>query len=235
VNQLDPGAYGSYHGLLLSVQRRLAKNVSALANYTWSHCIDEGEINTDQATAYRIPFNRRADRANCDADRRQIFNLSMVAGTPGSWPGLFGKVAGNWQLSPIVQAQTGGYITVSNSRNSGLFDGAVPVQSADSAVSDRTILGWFNTAAFALNNPGQQGNVGRNNIAGPGTVTVNVALSRRLRLRESQWVELRGEAFNLMNHANFSNPNASVGNTTFGRINSANDPRILQFAVKYLF
>jgi hypothetical protein len=232
---LDDGGTGTYNGLLLSLQRRLSKNVSALVNYTWSHCIDEGEINSDQPNSYRVSFNRNLDRANCDSDRRQIFNLSMVAYSPNSLPGFFGKLAEAWQLSPIIQAQSGGYFSITSSRNSALFDGALPVQIGDSKVSDSNIQQWFNPSTFVLNAPGQQGNAGRNNIVGPGIITVNVALVRSFPVTERQRVEFRAEAFNLLNHANFNNPNASIGSTTFSKVSTAADPRILQFALKFVF
>jgi hypothetical protein len=48
-------------------------------------------------------------------------------------------------------------------------------------------------------------------------------------------VEIRAEAFNVLNHPTFQNPTATGSSSTFGRILTANDPRILQFALKFVF
>jgi len=54
-------------------------------------------------------------------------------------------------------------------------------------------------------------------------------------LAESQSLQVRGEAFNLLNHANFNNPTASVSSSSFGRVTTAGDPRIVQLGLKFVF
>ena len=73
------------------------------------------------------------------------------------------------------------------------------------------------------------------NIQGPGLITINTGLTRKFQIRESQSVEFRAEAFNLPNHLNPNNPVTVLNSPDFGKITSAGDPRILQFALKYLF
>jgi hypothetical protein len=62
-----------------------------------------------------------------------------------------------------------------------------------------------------------------------------VALSRIFRFRETQRLEFRAEAYNLTNSFRPGNPNTSVNNANFGVIRDSAEPRILQFAVKYVF
>src|SRR5262249_33246565 len=67
VNRIDSGATGSYHGLVLSVQRRAAKGVTITSNYTFSHCINDNVLgntgNSGNADAgYLNPQNRNFDR-----------------------------------------------------------------------------------------------------------------------------------------------------------------------------
>jgi hypothetical protein len=75
-------------------------------------------------------------------------------------------------------------------------------------------LTWLNPAAFATPLPGSMGNLGRNALRGPGFTQVDVQLSRRFAFTEHQAVEMRFEAFNLFNHANFSNPTVILPDST---------------------
>ncbi|PYS32535.1 MAG: hypothetical protein DMG14_34285, partial [Acidobacteria bacterium] len=70
---------------------------------------------------------------------------------------------------------------------------------------------------------------------GPGQIDINMAITRKFQLRESQSVEFRAEAFNLPNHLNPNNPVAAVNNQNFGKILTSRDPRIIQLALKYVF
>src|SRR5205823_1095102 len=94
---------------------------------------------------------------------------------------------------------------------------------------------WFNIAAFGPNTIGTFGNSGRNAMRGPGLVSFDLSLFKRLKIGERLVYELRGEFFNVMNHANFNNPTANLSNANFGRILSAGDPRVIQFAMKLTF
>ena len=73
------------------------------------------------------------------------------------------------------------------------------------------------------------------NIQGPGFITLNMGLSRKFRVSERQSVEFRAEAFNMPNHLNPNNPVLALNSKDFGKILMAGDPRIMQFALKYLF
>ncbi len=111
---------------------------------------------------------------------------------------------------------------------------------------------YLNKAAFIPNPLGTYGNLGRNSIRGPGNVNVDVALSRLFRITERFSLQARMDTFNVFNHANFvgnispagtvsayptfsSGHNNNLTAATFGRIQAAFDPRILQFAMKLFF
>jgi hypothetical protein len=100
----------------------------------------------------------------------------------------------------------------------------------------RTLTSFLNRAAFALPAAGTFGNHQRNSIRGPGFWKIDLAISRLFTFSTSQTVEVRLEAFNLLNNFNWGNPNTNFSSGLFGRIQSiAGDMRILQFGVKYGF
>jgi hypothetical protein len=94
----------------------------------------------------------------------------------------------------------------------------------------------LNPAAFTQPENGTFGNMGRANVLGPGSIRIDMGLTREFRFHESHLIEFRAEAFNLPNHLNGGNPATNLSTTaTFGLIRSAADPRILQMALKYAF
>jgi hypothetical protein len=100
---------------------------------------------------------------------------------------------------------------------------------------------WFNTDAFTFNAAGTFGNSSRNSYAGPGAVNFDLGVVKSFPIRvghfaESQKVDFKTEFFNLPNKPNFQNPdNAKSDTTTFGMVLNAQDPRIIQFSLKYSF
>ena len=99
---------------------------------------------------------------------------------------------------------------------------------------DRDGLNYLNPAAFAQPALGTLGNMGRNNIEGPGNWQIDMALSRLFPIGD-QRLEFRVEAFNLTNRLIRINPNTNISQNMFGQITAAGEPRIMQFAVKYVF
>jgi hypothetical protein len=95
---------------------------------------------------------------------------------------------------------------------------------------------WFNTAAFVVPAFGSFGNAGRNILEGPGYQNVSLGILKYLPVGSGETrIQLRAEAFNLFNRANFNLPDAFVGSPTFGRIVSADSPRRCQFGVRVIF
>ena len=95
---------------------------------------------------------------------------------------------------------------------------------------------FFNIAAFAANQPGKYGTAGRNLFSGPARSNTDLSLVKNFVISERLGrIQFRAEAFNAWNQVNFSQPEARLDNRNFGRIQSADSPRIFQFALKYLF
>jgi len=81
----------------------------------------------------------------------------------------------------------------------------------------QTINCWMSSSAFASPASGTLGNQGINTLRGPGYFDVDFALSRRFTVREKHTVELRWEAFNVLNHPNFVNPTGATNSSNFGK------------------
>jgi hypothetical protein len=96
----------------------------------------------------------------------------------------------------------------------------------------------FNTALFAVPDLGTLGNAPRRFFYGPGLDNFDVALQKEISLREGKMLQLRGEAFNVFNHAQFfgaASVNGNISSQGFGQIVNAMPPRQVQLAMKFIF
>ena len=83
ITTLDAGGNAEYDGAMLNIQKRLSHNFSVETNYTYSHCISDGDPEQILFASYPNPYNRNADRASCLTDRRQVLNITPVFSSPG--------------------------------------------------------------------------------------------------------------------------------------------------------
>ena len=238
IYQLDAGSNGEYEALLLKVQHRFSNNYTILGNYTYSHCISEGDFQGDMGGAYtQNPFNRNAERGNCGFDLRHIFNLTFIAQSPHFSNAWTNRVLGNWQISPIVAYHSGSWFAPYDGIDNSLSGVGLdrPNAIGNPYTRNTSTRQWLAPNAFVLSAPGTFGNAGMGSLAGPGYFDIDTALSRYFNITEHQRVELRFDFFNVLNHTNFQNPDNTITDSTFGLIQSANDPRIIQVALKYRF
>jgi hypothetical protein len=269
VDSFDSGATSSYNGLILAVTKRLSRGLLMNANYTWSHCIGDlsiGDSTGNAGQGLAIPTNRRYDRSNCQSneiggtfssDRRHIFNLTVVYQTPRFGNAWESRLLADWKFAGIYRFTSAYWITPLLSTDVALnADGVTgapgagtqrPVQIlADPLCANPGPSCWINPKAFATPAPGTLSGLGRNNIPGPNSFQIDLAVSREFSVREGYRLEFRAEAFNLTNsfragislpslQAGGSGVNTTFGASTFGQITSAQDPRILQLAMKFSF
>ena len=240
-NLIEPygGGTRNYNAMVLSVQRRRSHGVTVQGNYTLGHCIDDGHpmANIDGRFGGELNERRRLSRGNCDSDRRHNFNMSTVYETPQFANRALRALGTGWQVSGIVRLLSGNWLTVSTGVDSLATNGdtrpnlILPSPYA----ANKSIDLYLNPAAFARPATGEYGNMGIRNIQGPGSIRIDMGLTRKFRVQEKQTVEFRAEAFNLPNHLNPGNPVTTLSNLNFGRIQSAGDERVMQFALKYVF
>ena len=236
ISQTDDGANANYNGMLLSLQKRFSGKLSWNTNYTWSKCLNDGDPGQNIGSAYPDPTNRRTNRGVCGPDLASIVNSSLLVESPRIGPGLAKSITGGWQVSSIYTFMSGDPVDITSPGDlalNGTSQRAILV--GDPHLANPTTNQWFNTAAFAKNTPGVWGNVSRNFVRGPRNWNVDTSLSRRFQVTEGQRLEVRFEAFNVFNRFRPGDPTGAINSGNFGKITSALDPRILQFAAKYTF
>lgn len=251
------GANSSYNGLVTTIQHRLSSSFVFMANYTWSHCIDIADnVGDTEAVTAQNPANIKGDRANCGFDYRSVFNSTLVASSHFSLTGWKAKAVNHWEISPLVHVMDGAPFTVVTGADNSLTDigNDRPNLTNPSMVYTHTkILSgqstnaqYVNASAFTPNAIGTFGDTGANAFRGPKFLQVDSALSRVFPLRDTLALDLRIEAFNVLNHPNFATPESSgyigqptsLASPTFGQITATTNgygARIFQGAVKLTF
>ena len=249
LSRLDDGGTGTYHGLFFSVQKRLSRGVSILANHTYSHCIsDLWNAFPGQGGSSITPGNRRAERSNCNGgDQRHVFNLSAVTQTPKFSNHALRLIASDWEFSPILKIKSAQFFNVTSGIDSALSGTGAQrpdLVNANPYPLTPSVDGWINASAFRTTAPGSFSNMGMFNFKGPGQFQLDVALSRTIRVMEKRSLQIRGEAFNLPNRLNAGIPVAATNSAAFGKIQSdtsgtsglsPGNQRIVQLAMKFVF
>ena len=152
--------------------------------------------------------------------------------------GVANAVLGGWSLGGILQLQAGSPFTSTTGRDiANVGTTTRPNRVGQGTVSAPNILQWFDASAFV--NPANftYGTSGVDILRGPGSQNLDAILSKSFRLgKESRWLQFRFEGSNVLNHANFGQPNGNINQPTqVGRIFGAGAPRILQLALKLNF
>jgi hypothetical protein len=186
------------------------------------------------------PGDPNYDRGHCSPDRTHLANLTMGYQTPQLTSALLRAVASGWRVSGILNARSGSWLSVTTGQDTAFTGRAITAQRvnqiSDDVYGEKSLTRYLNRAAFAQPAPGTFGNSARNSIKGPGFWKIDLAISRLVSLGGAHSVEVRLEAFNLLNNFNWGNPVTNFNSGTFGRILSqTGDPRIMQFGVKYAF
>jgi hypothetical protein len=241
----------SFNALSANLERRMTRNLSFLGGFRWARSLDELTGSLFQGVDY-YTTNIAQSRGLSESDVNHQFIFSYTYEGPN--PTTLGRVAdyavGGWRTSGILTLRSGTPFTLFSGNDNSLS--GIGMDHADSVPGQTPTLDtgrstaakvseYFNTAAFQQNAAGTFGDVGRNTLRGPGysdldfSITRSFALGKLPFLSEADHLDFRAEAFNLFNHPNLGNPDGTQLDGTFGQILSAVSPRILQFALKYVF
>ncbi len=250
INTADDGAVAHYQAMLLSVRHSFSNHFMLSANYTDSYCVSDYEFGAALATPTNsVPFSRGSDRGPCIFDTRHNFNTTLVAVSSVKGNPWTSRLLSNWQVAPLVHVASGQPLNVTTGKDQSLtgLNNDRPVQVLSNPYPANKGVQWINPAAVTPNALGTFGTLGRNALRGPGALNFDVGLSRLFKLKERFNLEARAEAFNVLNHTNFVGAISPAGGTSyttmntnssssaFGKVQSAFDPRIMQFALKLHF
>jgi hypothetical protein len=240
----------NYNGLVTTIQHRLSSSFSLQANWTWSKCLDIEDGQGDVATTtVENPSNPRQDYGPCGYDFRHIENVTLVAKSEFAFANHIEKAAlDNWEFAPLVHIQSGSPQNVTTGTDNSLTDvnndrpnlvpGVpvylhVPIRQLNSVPTRE----YINPLAFTANALGTYGDVGRNAFRSRPSYQVDGQVSRIFPIHDRLNMDLRLEAFNLLNHPNFGGGGGSISSGTFGEVSvpGANAERVFQGAVKLSF
>ena len=244
----EPRGFSNYDALQLSAEKRYSAGLSFLAAYTWSKSLDEGGGGNSSSGDPRInvqdPRNLRANYGLSSFDFRERFTLSTVYELPFGSGRKFmnhansfaNAVAGGWQMTSIVTAQSGAPFSVflaTPTANTGTFTRPERVCNGNLPSNQHSIREWFDVDCFVNPPPFTFGNAGRNILIGPGLFTWDLGLDKEFRVSDRFGLQFRSEFFNLLNRANFGLPNANIGAPGAGTITTVvTNARQIQFALR---
>ena len=236
-----PVANSSYNSFQTLVNQRLSHGLQLLVSYTWSR-------STDNASSFENavnPIDPRKSRSLSLFDARHRLAVSEYWRAPdwriSNWTR---HVANGWALSSILTLQSGFPIRLSSNSDRELMSSldfetpGQPNQIAPFRRLDPQKSGnyYFDPSSFVDAPLGQIGNAPRTICCGPGTANLDLGVHKIVALRENKKLEFRTEIFNVFNHTQFFNPDGNITDgASFGQVSRAQDPRLIQLAVRLTF
>jgi hypothetical protein len=234
----------TYSSLQTKVEKRFSNNLSFLGAYTFGKSIDEqsqASLGFNNSVGVRSEYNYRWDKALSDFNQSHRFVVSYTYDLPfgRNLKGAAKLLADGWQVIGIHSFTTGTPNTITASTDFSNTGGnarpdAVPGVS-QTPPGGRSRQEWFNPAAFTNPASGQFGNVGRNTLNGPNVIAIDLSLFKNFPLNDRVKFQFRAEAFNLINHPNFTSISTTYDGSNPGQLNAALASRQIQLALKLLF
>lgn len=259
-------SHASTNAMQASLQRSFSNGLLFTANYEWSHSIDNGGIGGGESSGRQDEFCGTCERSSSSQDMRNYFTASTVWKLPvGRGRAYLGNISraadqfvGGWQLSAVADARSGLPLNVTMSRPASALPDQLNGSQRPNRVpgvplypANRSPNNWLNPAAFATPANGTWGDLGRNAVNAPGIWQLDPALNKRFPITERVGLNLRAEAFNVFNIAQYGSPavkwapatSTSANPNNYGVITSSHNsnptgsgtPRELQFSFKMDF
>jgi hypothetical protein len=247
----------SYNGVNVGIEKRYSRGLQFRANYTYSKFFDDldaanelaGYPGTNSFTDYYNPRDRRGLSGNDVRNRLVggvVYDLPLGEGSAWSpqshW---LNELVAGWSTGIIGELHSGTPLSpIELTNNTGSYsDGVRPnvlgsPNRSQSRPRSQRLAEWFNTSAFQSPAKYTFGNASRTFGEGPGLISLAASLLKNFKVGDRVGVQFRTEALNVLNHANFANPNTQNGSATFGQITSlqaGTQSRVLQFGLHLQF
>jgi TonB dependent receptor len=227
MNSYEPFGDSTYNAFQSRIRKRIGSSLLGVS-YTFSKAIDNDNGDNGDGTLFRAyPESFSLDKAISGFDRTHTFQFYYVYQLPFGKghtmlnQGVAAAIFGGFQISGTLSRYSGLPFTVNASGSS--LNAAGQTQTADQINPVVAILGghdpfhpYFDGTAFAPITTARLGTSGRDLLFGPGVFTMNQSISRIFTFKERFKLQLLGEAFNLTNTPNFSNPGATFATPTVG-------------------
>ncbi len=234
----------SFNSLQVTLQHT-EKYLNFLIGYTFEKSLDNGSDSFDATN----PLNPSQTRAISSFSVPHNVVASYTVELPFDHfiggGDLAKRFTAGWELSGVSTFATGEPVTLNEGDDRsllGAFSANVDVPKLanngnrlSGNKNPRSRQPYFNPNFFQLEDVGQVGNAKRRFFSGPGIDNYDAALLKNTTITEGTKLQFRAEAFNVFNHAQFRNPHGRIDAGQFGLVTAANDPRILQVALKLLF
>ena len=245
----DDIGMSKYNAFQFKLQQRFSEGLTSLLSYTWSRTIDtsSGWFDAENGIGGRPVQNFWMID---DARGTSAYDIPHVFTWAGSWELPFGRgkrwlergpaswLLGNWQLSWWFLARSGQPMTVTaggDPANMGYSNYARANLVGDPHLDNPTADKWFNTAAFATP-VNSYGNSPKNLLRAPGFWNADMVVQKNVPFGGGRELQLRLEAFNVLNHINLGNPSVDMTNVNYGRITGISGrPRQLQVGFRFVF
>ena len=258
INTIETAFDSNYHSLQVHVRKSFGAAGQFNASYTWSKTLTDS--GSDSGSAPQSSYNwHNGEYGPYPGDRSQVLTLNYVYNLPffQHSHGIKQYVLAGWEVSGIPTFYTGTPFTVTTSSvdpaGLGLLGASASSSRPDMICDPRAnqpgaygpktgtgITPWFNTACFVPVAQGavRPGNAGRGVVRGPGYFGWDASLMKNFGLFQEGRVklQLRGEAFNVLNWVNpggFASTN--ITSTSFGEISSFRAARRMQVGAKLTF
>ena len=251
-------AQSNYHALYIRGERRFSNGISYLSSFTFSKAITNapqfrnaggatGTENSPPQNSYDLAADRGLAAFNAKFRWVNTVVYALPFGHGQRWlsNGFPSAVLGGWQIAGIMSVQTGFPSTINltgDTANIGGGSGGILIRADPVAgvspylpASQRSTAEYFNVNAYVDPPAYQFGTLGRNTYVGPGLFNIDTTLSKRFKVRERYGLEIRAEAFNMLNNANYNQINRIINAPGFGAVASELPMRELQFGAKVTF
>jgi hypothetical protein len=248
----ESGGNSNYNALWVTGTKRFSKGLQFNTSYTFSKSIDYNSRN-NQGLTVQDSYNIRGDRGLSDFDARHRWVLSGIYNLPFKG----NRLVEGWEISTIVQLQSGNPMNfrTTNTTPTGQATqrpnviGTIPTGFFQAPSGSAAQIGYIPNIGNYLVNPGNVfGNLGRNVVIGPGFSNIDFALVKNTKITERLSWQIRADAFDLLNTANFTQPSLNgayplAANTTVGVITNgtrfpagdSGSSRQIQLAMKLIF
>ena len=233
----------NYKGVDMSFEKRFSDGYGYRASYTLGEARDQAPEHLN-ASSGRAQNTRDLEswEGPSDFDIRHRFVANFIVelpfgeGKPMLQDGVASHILGGWLISGIYSARSGRAFTVTQGNNNvGADQTGMPNLTGDPE-GPETVAQWFNPAAFTPVPSGTFGNAGRNILRGPGWVTFDMSIQRRVVMGSRANLTFRADIFNVFNRANFGLPVSNISAANVGVISTqAGDPRVMQLSLRFGF